>query len=199
MIAKIPSREGNGVSSSYHSRSAPGTPSSHHGHNNNSTIATTISSKPTLITTPHLRFLIMDAPRQANLHLYIKECRRNFVTDIVRVCEPTYLGSELTSAGIELHEMAYEDGHSPPDPIIDKWLALVEERFFGPTDSSNNTSNTTNSKKEDKTIAVSSAMDFKVYASKAINDPMSKMMKPENPIKIDFRLIFVPHSSGLMK
>ena len=153
MIAKAPSREGNGVSSSYHSRSAPGAPSSHHGHNNNSTIATTISSKPTLITTPHLRFLIMDAPRQANLHLYIKECRRNFVTDIVRVCEPTYLGSELTSAGIELHEMAYEDGHSPPDPIIDKWLALVEERFFGPTTDSNNTSNT-NSKKEDKTIAV---------------------------------------------
>ena len=151
MIAKAPSREGNGVSSSYHSRSAPGAPSSH-GHNN-STIATTISSKPTLITTPHLRFLIMDAPRQANLHLYIKECRRNFVTDIVRVCEPTYLGSELTSAGIELHEMAYEDGHSPPDPIIDKWLALVEERFFGPTADSNNTSNT-NSKKEDKTIAV---------------------------------------------
>jgi len=96
----------------------------------------------------------MDAPRQANLHLYIKECRRNFVTDIVRVCEPTYLGSELTSAGIELHEMAYEDGHSPPDPIIDKWLALVEERFFGPTADSNNTSNNTNSKKEDKTIAV---------------------------------------------
>lgn len=89
----------------------------------------TISSKPTPITTPKLRFLIMDAPRQSNLHLYIKECRRNHVTDVVRVCEPTYLGGELANAGIRLHEMAYEDGHSPPDDVLDRWLALVEERF----------------------------------------------------------------------
>ena len=92
--------------------------------------AMAISSKPTLITTPHLRFLIMDAPRQSNLHLYIKECRRNHVTDVVRVCEPTYLGGELTSAGIQLHEMAYEDGHSPPEDILQRWLALVEDRFI---------------------------------------------------------------------
>ena len=98
---------------------------------NNTGGAMTIGSKPTLITTTHLRFLIMDAPRQSNLHLYIKECRRNHVTDIVRVCEPTYLGSELKSAGINLHEMAYEDGHSPPDSVLDRWLTLVEERFFG--------------------------------------------------------------------
>lgn len=91
---------------------------------------TSISSKPTLLSTPRLRFLIMDAPRQSNLHLYIRECRRNRVTDIVRVCEPTYLGSELTSAGIQLHEMAYEDGHSPPEPILERWLSLVEERFL---------------------------------------------------------------------
>ncbi|KAL7480399.1 hypothetical protein ACHAW6_006090 [Cyclotella cf. meneghiniana] len=92
----------------------------------------TISSKPTLITTQHMRFLIMDAPRQANLHLYIKECRRNHVTDVVRVCEPTYLGAELQSAGIQLHEMAYEDGHSPSEDVLKLWLDLVEERFFGP-------------------------------------------------------------------
>ena len=98
----------------------------------------TIGSKPTLITTPNLRFLIMDAPRQSNLHLYIKECRRNHVTDIVRVCEPTYLGSDLKSAGIELHEMAYEDGHSPPEDILNRWLSLVEERFYGPSSSANN-------------------------------------------------------------
>mmetsp|Transcript_10933 Transcript_10933/g.24059 ORF Transcript_10933/g.24059 Transcript_10933/m.24059 type:complete len:207 (+) Transcript_10933:2707-3327(+) len=95
------------------------------------TTSMTISSKPTLITTPNLRFLIMDAPRQSNLHLYIKECRRHHVTDIVRVCEPTYLGAELKSAGIELHEMAYEDGHSPSEEILGRWLDLVEGRFFG--------------------------------------------------------------------
>jgi len=89
------------LSSSHHSTS--------HGNrgsiNNQSTI---ISSKPTLITTPHLRFLIMDAPRQSNLHLYIKECRRNYVTDIVRVCEPTYLGNELTNARNALHIFSLE-------------------------------------------------------------------------------------------
>jgi len=110
--------------------------------------ATSISSKPTPITTQHLRFLIMDAPRQTNLHLYIKECRRNHVTDIVRVCEPTYLGSELTSAGIQLHEMAYEDGQSPPEPILNQWLTLVEERFFGGVGASAGRGN------EQKTIAV---------------------------------------------
>ena len=94
-------------------------------------VVATISSKPTPITTSNLRFLIMDAPRQSNLHLYIKECRRNNVTDIVRVCEPTYLGSELTKAGIQLHEMAYDDGTSPPEDVLVRWLQLVEERFFG--------------------------------------------------------------------
>ena len=136
------------LSSSHHSTS--------HGSNARGSInqSTIISSKPTLITTPNLRFLIMDAPRQSNLHLYIKECRRNYVTDIVRVCEPTYLGNELTSAGIKLHEMAYEDGHSPPDPVLDDWLKLVDERFFGTTEDTGNNAGMNNSTKETKTIAV---------------------------------------------
>jgi len=89
-----------------------------------------IGSKPTLITSPPMRFLIMDAPRQQNLHLYIKEMRKHSVTDCVRVCEPTYHGGELTSAGIALHEMAYEDGHSPPKEVIDTWLSLVNTVFY---------------------------------------------------------------------
>mmetsp|Transcript_28513 Transcript_28513/g.82500 ORF Transcript_28513/g.82500 Transcript_28513/m.82500 type:complete len:267 (-) Transcript_28513:1352-2152(-) len=89
-----------------------------------------IGSKPTLISVSPLRFLIMDAPRQSNLHLYIRECRRHGVTDVVRVCEPTYLAGELEAAGITLHEMAYLDGTSPPREVLDQWLALVEERFY---------------------------------------------------------------------
>ena len=38
----------------------------------------------------------------------------------------------MNAAGIQLHEMAYEDGHSPSDDILKLWLDLVEERFFGP-------------------------------------------------------------------
>lgn len=88
-----------------------------------------ISSKPTPLTYGKLHFLIMDAPKQSNLHLYIRECRRHRVTDVVRVCEPTYHGAELSSAGIVLHEMAYDDGRIPPQAILDAWLQLVEERF----------------------------------------------------------------------
>lgn len=94
----------------------------------------TIGSKPTLITASPMRFLIMDAPRQSNLHLYIKECRKYGVTDCVRVCDPTYLAGDLKSAGITLHEMAYQDGMSPPEQILDDWLSLVGDRFYVRTD-----------------------------------------------------------------
>eukprot|EP00581_Thalassiosira_minuscula_P014793 CAMPEP_0183721750 /NCGR_PEP_ID=MMETSP0737-20130205/13920_1 /TAXON_ID=385413 /ORGANISM="Thalassiosira miniscula, Strain CCMP1093" /LENGTH=237 /DNA_ID=CAMNT_0025951799 /DNA_START=333 /DNA_END=1046 /DNA_ORIENTATION=+ len=130
---------------------------SHHSHSDGGrsmNSAMSISSKPTPITTSHLRFLIMDAPRQSNLHLYIKECRRNHVTDIVRVCEPTYLGGELTSAGIQLHEMAYPDGHSPPDEILQQWLNLVEERFLNNNNNTSTSNNTNNNNNDKKTIAV---------------------------------------------
>ena len=89
-----------------------------------------IGSKPTLMVSKHMRFLIMDAPRHSNLHLYIRECRRHSVTDIVRVCEPTYVAGELRNAGIELHEMAYQDGHSPPQDVLDRWLELVDRQFY---------------------------------------------------------------------
>lgn len=90
-----------------------------------------IGSKPSLVTKGSMRFLVMDAPRQSNLHLYIRECRKQGVTDIVRVCEPTYNGeAELAKAGISLHEMAYPDGTIPPKEVIDQWLDLVHQRFF---------------------------------------------------------------------
>jgi protein tyrosine phosphatase type 4A len=89
-----------------------------------------IGTEPTLIEVKQMRFLIMDAPRQGNLHLYIKKMRKNHVTDVVRVCEPTYLEDELTSAGISLHEMEYKDGTSPSKEIIDAWLQLVDNTFF---------------------------------------------------------------------
>lgn len=95
-----------------------------------SRLQTTIGSRPTLVEVKKMKFLIMDAPRQGNLHLYIKEMRNHSVTDVVRVCEPTYQGAELQTAGIALHEMEYPDGHSPPKDIIEKWLKLVDETFY---------------------------------------------------------------------
>ena len=92
----------------------------------------TIGSKPSVISKGPMRFLVMDAPRQSNLHLYIHECRKQGVTDLVRVCERTYNGEvDLANAGIKLHELAYPDGTSPPQDILDRWLELVHQRFFG--------------------------------------------------------------------
>eukprot|EP00584_Thalassiosira_punctigera_P011111 CAMPEP_0172528272 /NCGR_PEP_ID=MMETSP1067-20121228/2717_1 /TAXON_ID=265564 ORGANISM="Thalassiosira punctigera, Strain Tpunct2005C2" /NCGR_SAMPLE_ID=MMETSP1067 /ASSEMBLY_ACC=CAM_ASM_000444 /LENGTH=233 /DNA_ID=CAMNT_0013312153 /DNA_START=273 /DNA_END=971 /DNA_ORIENTATION=+ len=152
---------GGGVHPSPHSHHAAAIDSSLHsgggGRKSSLTVGASvasISSKPTPIFTRRMRFLIMDAPRQSNLHLYIRECRRNHVTDIVRVCEPTYLGSELTSAGIQLHEMAYEDGHSPPEPVLQRWLALVEERFLLGGGGGGNSNNKNGGKSDQKTIAV---------------------------------------------
>jgi len=93
----------------------------------------TIGTKPSLIDVPPMHFMIMDAPRQGNLHLYIKEMRKHHVTDVVRVCEPTYRGGELSSAGIGLHELEYKDGTSPSKELIMTWLQLVEKTFYGPT------------------------------------------------------------------
>jgi protein tyrosine phosphatase type 4A len=72
----------------------------------------------------------MDAPRQTNLHLYIKEMKKHSVSDVVRVCEPTYQQAELTAAGMSLHEMEYADGHAPSTELIDRWLGLVETTFY---------------------------------------------------------------------
>ncbi|KAI2491696.1 protein tyrosine phosphatase [Fragilaria crotonensis] len=88
-----------------------------------------IGSRPSFISVPPMRFLIMDAPRQSNLHLYIKEMKKHSVSDVVRVCEPTYLSSEL-----ECWNGTSRDGiprwSRPSRELIDRWLGLVEDTFF---------------------------------------------------------------------
>jgi len=110
------------------------------GVDNSTTVGMSIGTSPTLFKTKEMQFLIMDAPRKANLHLYIKEMRKHSVTDIVRVCEPTYEASQLSTAGITVHEMEYKDGTAPPQELIHKFLTLVEKVFFSPN--SDKTTNT---------------------------------------------------------
>ena len=62
-----------------------------------------ILTKPSLIEYKSLRFLIMDAPKESNLHVYIKECKRQNVRHIVRISEPSYSKEEVENAGIKLH------------------------------------------------------------------------------------------------
>uniref|UniRef100_A0A7R9ZNP9 protein-tyrosine-phosphatase n=1 Tax=Craspedostauros australis TaxID=1486917 RepID=A0A7R9ZNP9_9STRA len=72
----------------------------------------------------------MDRPRQNNLHLYIKEMRNHSVTAVVRACEKSYETAPLEKAGIQVFDMEYADGHSPPAEIIQRWLELVDDTFF---------------------------------------------------------------------
>ena len=60
-------------------------------------------SKPTFIEHGPLRFLIMDAPKESNLHLYLKECKKYNVKHIARISEPSYPVAEVEAAAISLH------------------------------------------------------------------------------------------------
>lgn len=62
----------------------------------------TMSAHPTLLEWKKLRFVIMDAPKANNLHLYLRELKKQNVVCVVRVCEPTYPASEVEAAGMKV-------------------------------------------------------------------------------------------------
>ncbi|KAJ1918238.1 hypothetical protein H4219_002710 [Mycoemilia scoparia] len=75
-----------------------------------------------------LRFLIMDCPTNSTIPLYLKEFSRLNVTDIVRVCEPTYSKERLIDNGVMVHDLPFKDGDVPPPSVIKVWLGLVSDR-----------------------------------------------------------------------
>jgi protein tyrosine phosphatase type 4A len=86
-------------------------------------------NKPSIIEYAHLKFMIIEAPKEHNLHLYLKECKRHNVQHMVRISPPSYSRDEVEKAGIRLHEMEFADGASPPLDIIDSWLDVVSKTF----------------------------------------------------------------------
>lgn len=93
--------------------------------------ATSIAGQPSLIEWQQYRFLLLESPKAANLPSYLREMKKYGVTDLVRVCEPLYSAEDVRAAGISMAEMPYEDGASPPQEVITKWLNLVQSRFGG--------------------------------------------------------------------
>lgn len=61
-----------------------------------------MSAQVSLVEWKKLRFVIMDAPKANNLHLYIRELKKQNVVCVVRVCEPTYPAAEVEAAGIKV-------------------------------------------------------------------------------------------------
>ncbi|KAJ3054352.1 Protein tyrosine phosphatase type IVA 1 [Rhizophlyctis rosea] len=88
-----------------------------------------LPNMPNLVEYKNMRFLIFDAPSDRNIDLYIKEMEKHGVTDVVRVCEPTYDKQILENKGIHVHDWPFTDGDPPPSNIVGEWLHLVESRF----------------------------------------------------------------------
>ncbi|KAJ1980184.1 hypothetical protein H4R34_002547 [Dimargaris verticillata] len=72
-----------------------------------------------------LRFLITDCPTNSTLPYYLKAFKLAHVTDVVRVCDPTYSPETLVQNGINVHHYAFPDGHIPPNRLVRQWLDLV--------------------------------------------------------------------------
>ena len=85
--------------------------------------------EPTLLEFGSCRFLIMDAPTDSNLPAYIEKLRKHRVGTVVRACEPTYSTMPLKKAKIDVLELAFPDGESPPEAVIHDWLDLVDSYF----------------------------------------------------------------------
>lgn len=58
----------------------------------------------------------------------LQELQRNNVTTVVRVCEPSYKIDALQNAGIEVRDLAYEDGQFPPQNIVDEWFDILKQK-----------------------------------------------------------------------
>ncbi|ORX46180.1 dual specificity protein phosphatase CDC14B [Piromyces finnis] len=88
-----------------------------------------LPNPPSLIEYKSLRFLIMDAPSTSNLDIYIQEMKKNGVTNLVRVCEPTYPKEKVEANNIKVHDWPFSDGDPPPTLIVKQWKELVKSVF----------------------------------------------------------------------
>lgn len=88
-----------------------------------------LGTPPSLVEFEGLRFLITEAPKNKNLHVFLKTFKKFNVTNIVRISEPLYSADAIEKAGIKLHEMHFPDGERPPDEIISEFLTLVDATF----------------------------------------------------------------------
>eukprot|EP00742_Colponemidia_sp_Colp-10_P000285 GILJ01000321.1.p1 GENE.GILJ01000321.1~~GILJ01000321.1.p1 ORF type:complete len:201 (-),score=17.85 GILJ01000321.1:196-711(-) len=89
----------------------------------------TMINRPSLIEYGKFRFLIMDAPNDANINLYVKELQKNGISDVVRTCEPSYSDVPLLNADINVLQLPFPDGEAPPRDVIIRWLDLVNTRL----------------------------------------------------------------------
>lgn len=61
------------------------------------------------------------------LHFF-QELKKNNVSTIVRVCEPSYKTEELAAQGISVRDLAFEDGTFPPTNVVDEWFEILKDK-----------------------------------------------------------------------
>ncbi|XP_067620657.1 PRL-1 phosphatase isoform X2 [Eurosta solidaginis] len=84
---------------------------------------------PALIEFKGMKFLITDRPSDVTIHHYITELKKNNVSTVVRVCEPSYNIDELEAQGITVKDLAFEDGTFPPPQIVDEWFEILKQKY----------------------------------------------------------------------
>ncbi|ESO03476.1 hypothetical protein HELRODRAFT_157129 [Helobdella robusta] len=85
--------------------------------------------EPAEIEYKGMKFLITYRPSDATMDKFVEELKKHGVKDVVRVCEPSYATDKLMKEGITVVDMPFDDGTSPPDPVIKEWFRLLKERF----------------------------------------------------------------------
>ena len=91
--------------------------------------------RPTKIDFENLKFLIMSAPVDSimkqtvkvTLTIIIEQDLKHYNCDIlVRTCERTYNEQMILEEGIQIIELEFPDGNSPPKAVIKQWLKIIE-------------------------------------------------------------------------
>jgi len=91
--------------------------------------STALPNPPSLVEYNSWKFLIFDAPTDANLHSYLAEFKKNNILYLVRACDPSYSTDLLEREGISVYDMPFPDGGTPPDKVAEEWLALCKTVF----------------------------------------------------------------------
>jgi len=88
-----------------------------------------LPNPPSVVEYKTSKFLIFDAPTDANLELYLREFKRHNVKNLVRACDPSYGTDKLLQEGIRVHELPFPDGGFPTNDVVNSWVALCKSVY----------------------------------------------------------------------